>query len=145
MCSIFPPVQYFRKTGPGCKPWNQGRCCRIHRNIHWGTFTHRRSYYSAPSSGGSSSGGSSGYRVGSTYTLRANMNVRTGPGTNYVKKKRSALTANARAHCTSSSSAVLKSGTRVTCKAVRTVGSDIWLQIPSGYVCARTSGKVYIS
>lgn len=51
--------------------------------------------YSAPSSGGSSSGGSSGYRVGSTYTLRANMNVRTGPGTNYAKKKRSALTANA--------------------------------------------------
>ena len=101
--------------------------------------------YSAPSSGGSSSGGSSGYRVGSTYTLRANMNVRTGPGTNYAKKKRSALTANARAHCTSSSSAVLKSGTRVTCKAVRTVGSDIWLQIPSGYVCARKSGKVYIS
>ena len=43
--------------------------------------------YSAPSSGGSSSGGSSGYRVGSTYTLRANMNVRTGPGTNYAKKK----------------------------------------------------------
>lgn len=97
--------------------------------------------YSAPSSGGSSYG----YRVGSTYTLRSNVNVRTGPGTNYAKKKRSALTANARAHCTSSSSAVLKKGTRVTCKAVRTVGSDVWLQIPSGWVCARRNGKVYIS
>lgn len=96
--------------------------------------------YSAPSSNGSS-----GYRVGSTYTLRTNMNVRTGPGTNYAKKKRSALTVNARAHCTSASSAVLKKGTRVTCKATHTVGSDIWLQIPSGWVCARKSGKIYIS
>lgn len=74
--------------------------------------------YSAPTSNGSSA-----YRVGATYTLRTNMNVRTGPGTNYSKKKRSALTANARAHCTSASSAVLKKGTKVTCKAVRTVGS----------------------
>lgn len=100
--------------------------------------------YKAP--GTSSSGGSSsGYRVGSTYTLRCNMNVRTGPGTGYAKKKRSALTANARAHCTSSSSAVLKKGTRVTCKAIKTSGSDVWMQIPSGWVCARKSGKVYIS
>ena len=41
--AYFHLSKYFRKTGPGCKPWNQGRCCRIHRNIHWGTFTHRRS------------------------------------------------------------------------------------------------------
>ena len=102
-------------------------------------------YKSPGSSGSGSSGSTSGYRTGSTYTLRCNMNVRTGPGTGYAKKKRNTLTANARAHCTSASSAVLKKGTRVTCKSIRTAGSDVWMQIPSGWVCARKSGKVYIS
>lgn len=102
-------------------------------------------YKSPGSSGSGSSGSTSGYRTGSTYTLRCNMNVRTGPGTGYAKKKRNTLTANARAHCTSASSAVLKKSTRVTCKSIRTSGSDVWMQIPSGWVCARKSGKVYIS
>lgn len=91
----------------------------------------------------SSNASSSGYTIGRTYTLRANMNVRTGPGTGYARKSRSALTANARAHATSTG--VLKSGTKVTCKGVYKSGNDIWLLIPSGYVCAKKSGKVYIS
>lgn len=84
------------------------------------------------------------YKVGKVYTLQANMNVRTGAGTGYRKKKRSELTANARAHCTGSKSAVLRRGTRVTCKAVVKNGNDIWLRIPSGYVCAKKGSKIYI-
>lgn len=87
---------------------------------------------------------SSGYRVGSTYTLKANMKVRTGPGTGYRQKKRSELTAGGKAHALSQTYAVLKAGTRVTCQRVATSGSSIWLQIPSGYVCAVQNGRKYI-
>lgn len=95
------------------------------------------------SSSSSSASPSTGYVVGKTYTLQSTMNVRTGPGTNYAKKKKSALTANAQAHATSGGA--LKKGTKVTCKGVYKNGSAIWLLIPSGYVCAKgKSGTVYI-
>ena len=68
---------------------------------------------------------SSPYKVGGTYTLQTNMNVRTGPGTSYSKKK------------------VLKKGTKVTCKAVKKVGSKTWMQTPSGWICAKGI-KTYI-
>ena len=87
---------------------------------------------------------SSGYRVGSTYTLKANMKVRTGPGTGYRQKKRIELTAGGKAHALSQTYAVLKTGTRVTCQKVVNTGAETWLQIPSGYVCAIRSGKKYI-
>ena len=86
----------------------------------------------------------SGYRVGGTYTLKVDLKVRTGPGTGYRQKKRSELTAGGKAHAKNQTYAVLKSGTRVTCQRVATSGSSIWLQIPSGYVCAVRNGKKYI-
>ena len=97
-----------------------------------------------PAGTGSSGGGSAGYRVGSTYTLRANVYVRSGPGTGYAKKLRSALTAGAKAHTVPSRYALLKKGTRVTCKEVKVTGSEVWMKIPSGWVCARKARKVYI-
>ena len=39
--------------------------------------------------------------------------------------------------------AILKKGTRVTCKEVVELNNATWLKIPSGYVCARNT-KVYI-
>lgn len=87
---------------------------------------------------------SSGYRVGGTYTLKADLKVRTGPGTGYRQKKRSELTAGGKAHAKNQTYAVLKSGTRVTCQKVVTSGSSVWLQIPSGYVCAAQNGRKYI-
>ena len=93
------------------------------------------------STGNGSSTSSGSIKVGGTYTLRANMKVRTGPGTGYRWKKRSELTANARAHAQNQTNAVLKSGTRVTCKAVK----GNWMQIPSGWVCIRSGSKTYIS
>ena len=60
--------------------------------------------------------------------------VRTGPGTGYATKSRKKLTVNARGHAYSNGT--LKKGTRVTCKDVRKVGSDIWIKIPSGWIAA---------
>jgi len=76
-------------------------------------------------------------KAGSTYTLITNVKVRTGAGTGYAQKKVSQLTADGRKHCTSIKTtdfAVLKSGTKVTVKTVKTVGSDVWLEIPSGWI-----------
>ena len=82
------------------------------------------------------------YKLGNTYTLQVNLNVRTGAGTNYSKKKKSALTADAQKHSTSSG--VLKKGTRVTCKQVKIVGGNTWIKIPSGWIAAYYNGKVYL-
>jgi len=95
-----------------------------------------------PISTGSSSSTSSGsIKVGGTYTLRANMKVRTGPGTGYRWKKRSELTTMGRAYSQNQTNAVLKTGTRVTCMQI--IGN--WMKIPSGWICIRSGGAVYIS
>ena len=83
---------------------------------------------------------------GSVYTLMTNVNVRTGAGTDYAIKKVRDLTADGKKNCTSSNSgdnAVLKSGTRVTALDVINVGKDIWLRIPSGYICVYYKGDKY--
>lgn len=83
------------------------------------------------------------YRTGTVYTLLADhLRVRTGPGTGYATKSRKQLTVNAREHAYSNGT--LKKGTRVTCKDVHKVGSDIWIKIPSGWIAAYYGGKKYV-
>lgn len=89
------------------------------------------------------------YKAGNTYTLQANLNVRTGPGTGYAKKKVNQLTADGKKHATSTkptANAVLKKGTGVSALAIKnnSSNSSIWLKIPSGYVCAKGKTKIYI-
>lgn len=89
-------------------------------------------------------GGAADYSVGNVYTLQVDrLAVRTGAGTNYSRKSYSQLTANAKQNAYSDG--YLKEGTRVTCKAIKNVGSDIWMQIPSGWVAAYYDGKAYIA
>lgn len=87
------------------------------------------------------------YKVGKVYTLTTNVKVRTGAGTNHAQKKVSQLTADGKKNCTSKKStdpAVLKKGTRITAKEVEKDGKDIWLKIPSGWVCAYYKGDQYV-
>ena len=87
--------------------------------------------------------GSMTYGKGQTYTLQAEMMVRTGPGTSYRAKTHGELTADGQAH-DSDGDGALDAGTRVTCMAYQTVGNDIWIQAPSGWIAGVHNGNIYI-
>lgn len=89
------------------------------------------------------SSGGTGYQVGEVYTLQSNMKVRTGPGTGYRMKSHSELTADGRKH-DKDRNGCLDAGTKVTCKAVETSGDQTWIKCPSGWICARDGGSVFI-
>lgn len=82
------------------------------------------------------------YTVGKTYKVQTGLAVRTGAGKTYPRKTYSQLTLNAKKNATSSG--YLLSGSTVTCLEVKTVGSDIWMRIPSGWCAAYFDGKYYI-
>lgn len=97
-------------------------------------------------SGESDSGASAGkpdYQVGNTYTLQAEMKVRTGAGTNYRAKSHKELTPNGQNHDADKDGAI-DTGTRVTCQEVKRVGNDIWIRTPSGWIAGVYQGKTYI-
>ena len=85
-----------------------------------------------------------GYVVGRTYTInvRTSLNVRRGPGTNYAMVGYNNLTSDAKRHATSAGA--LMNGTRVTCKEVKVIGNDVWMRIPSGWICAISGNNVYV-
>ena len=86
------------------------------------------------------------FKKGDVVTLTTNVNVRTGAGTGYAQKRVSQLTADGKKNATSKNAtakATLKTGTKVTIQTIEMVGSDIWAQIPSGWICLRYNGKNY--
>lgn len=83
------------------------------------------------------------YKVGSTYTLQAEMKVREGAGTEYRAKKHGELTADGRKH-DADGDGCLDKGTRVTCKEIKKNGNDTWIRTPSGWVAAIYGGKMYV-
>lgn len=87
------------------------------------------------------------FKKGNVYTLTVDVKVREAAGTNAKWKTVSQLTADGRKNATSKREndyAVLKTGTRVTVQELKTIGSDIWAKIPSGYICLRYNGKNYV-
>lgn len=83
------------------------------------------------------------YAIGKMYTTQIELNVRKGAGTNYTKVGYSGLTANAKANDKDKDGAIDK-GTKVTCKAIKKVGNNIWMKIPSGWIAAYYNGKIYV-
>ena len=83
------------------------------------------------------------YVVGKTYTINvsSSLNVRKGAGLGYNKVGYDNLTPDAKKHAIGSA---LKSGTKVTCLQIQKNGNDIWMKIPSGWICAETNGKTYV-
>ncbi len=81
---------------------------------------------------------------GKVYTTTVNLYIRKYP--NGVKKKPYELTVDGKIHSIMDNhgDAVLKEGTRITCKEVVQEGKQVWLLIPSGYICAYNGEKYYV-
>ena len=84
------------------------------------------------------------YIVGKVYTTISDLNIREQPFGS--KMKFECITQNAKEHAffDDYGNAILKKGTRVTCKAISKQTNSIWILIPSGWICARNSKNVYI-
>ena len=82
------------------------------------------------------------YIVGKVYTVKVNtaLNVRKSP--NGSKVGYNGLTPDGKKHA--NRSGALLNGTKVTVKEVKNVGNQIWLKIPSGWVCAYTGEKYLV-
>jgi hypothetical protein len=85
------------------------------------------------------------YVVGRVYTVSVQtaLNVRRGPGKNYGLVGYANLTADGKKHAYTSGA--LKNGTRVTCQQVVNHSEDnIWIKIPSGWICAVDGDNVLV-
>ncbi len=84
------------------------------------------------------------YIVGKVYTTTSDLNIREQPFGS--KMKFECITQNAKEHAffDDYGNAILKKGTRVTCKAISKQTNSIWILIPSGWICARNSKDIYI-
>ena len=84
------------------------------------------------------------YEVGKVYTIsvKSALNVRRGAGTNFACVGYNGLTADGKKHAIGSA---LKNGTKVTClQVVNHSDDDIWMKIPSGWICAVSGNKTFV-
>ena len=84
------------------------------------------------------------YVVGKTQTTTSNLYVRKTPNGEKLTKEQLTFNAQLYAFEDDEGKAILKKGTRVTCKEVQKLTDSTWILIPSGWVCAILAGKVYI-
>lgn len=84
------------------------------------------------------------FKVGRIYTVAVdNLNIRISPTTKSKRKKVNEITPDARKHANSRGQ--LMCGTKVTCKEIaRDENGNIWIKIPSGWVCAIYNSRVFI-
>lgn len=84
------------------------------------------------------------FRINTVYTTLVDLKVRDGAGVEFRQKNRSELTENAKKNSKISFKAVLKAGTKVTCLMIVKKGNEIWLKIPSGFICAKMNDRIYV-
>ena len=85
-----------------------------------------------------------GYEIGKTYTTQQDLYIRD--AANGAKIDWFSITKNAQLNAFTDAEgfSILRKGTRVTCKAIKKDGQTVWMNIPSGWICARNSKNVYI-
>lgn len=86
----------------------------------------------------------SSYKVGGVYTVsvRSALNVRKGAGKNFDLVGFRNLTPDGKAHA--NHNGALLNGTKVTVKEVKIAGEQIWLKIPSGWICGKDGAKILV-
>ena len=85
------------------------------------------------------------YNVGQVYTTKVDLKVREGAGTNYRQKNKAELTVDGQKNAYNYTSAVLKTGTRVTLLEKKVINNDeIWGRIHSGWIAFKYEVKEYV-
>ena len=85
------------------------------------------------------------YEVGNKYTLISSLNIRKGHSLSSGRRKKEELSAGVRKLCKSNTKfAVLRKGTKITCKDIYKSDNEIWIKINSGWICAKHGDKKYI-
>lgn len=84
------------------------------------------------------------YTIGETYTTQQDLNIRKEPNGELVLYYD--LTEDAKKHSfvNTNGNAVLKRGTRVTVKDMKSTGTCMWLRIPSGWICGYNSKSIFV-
>lgn len=83
------------------------------------------------------------YKKGCTYTLIDNMIVRNNPWRNSTMVGHNRLTTDGKNHDKDKNGS-LDAGTVVTCKDVYYYPDEVWLKIPSGWICGYDATSVYV-
>lgn len=84
------------------------------------------------------------FEIGKNYEVQVSLNVRSGAGIKNRIKKYQELTIDGKKHAYKQTYACLKPKTIVTCLAVYTGDSEVWIKIPSGYICCYYNGDIYV-
>ena len=84
------------------------------------------------------------YKENAIYTTQQDLYVRDNPDGNKIKYEQ--LTPNAKLHAKKDilGYAILKKGTRVTCRGFQMDKTSGWLHIPSGWICAYNKNNIYV-
>lgn len=84
------------------------------------------------------------FSAGNVYELQVNLYVRQSPKGEAVKFE--CLTENGKANAKFDEygNGILLKGTRVTCKESIAIDNQVWIRIPSGWICAINDGKNYV-
>lgn len=81
------------------------------------------------------------FQVGLKYQLNCELNVRSGPGTSHKIRTYSSLNDTYKAYSLQEESAILASGSVVTCKKV----SGTWIRFTNGWICGKYGDDYYIT
>lgn len=84
------------------------------------------------------------YKTGETYTVDVSsaLNVRRGAGTDFDLVGYAGLTPDGKKHA--NAWGALLDGTRVTCLDIVNRGDETWIEIPSGWICAKSGNTRYV-
>jgi hypothetical protein len=85
-----------------------------------------------------------GWEIGKTYTTQQYLNVRKEPNGEQCKYYELTKDGQTHAFVGPSGNAVLKRGTKVTIKDIKSLGTSTWLKIPSGWICGKNSKNTYV-
>lgn len=84
------------------------------------------------------------YTVGVTYTTQQDLNIRKEPNGEPVPFDELTEDAKKHAFISTSGNSVLRRGTRVTVKEIKSTGTTTWLRIPSGWICGFNSKNIFV-